>query len=292
MSPAAMRGELLGRVLRVVDEDVGASGEVAQGGIEVRFTRLVVGGIDDRASGRLEAEAEATLRMIEPARHDARIANREGIAAGDFAELALRRHGAQIHREVRVSHLRLEDALQAVAAEEIGPEAIEVKGVLRGVKRSKKRDALNMIPMIVGDEDMRADGVLTRRGGPAVAEHAEAGAAIEDEAGAVRSNQFKAGSVAAVTKGDTVHRRRGPANAPESQLGNALRHDCLEKGALCPHGSRSPSGRNFLASGGSFGIVAAAPTKANAFWPRCCHLRAMEAEKSFAAAGGSGAGVK
>src|SRR6266849_6268604 len=118
MAPAAASaGELLGRVLRVVDEDVGAGGELAKALIELGVAGLIIGGIDDRARWRVDAKAQAALRVVEPTGSDFVLADLEGVAAGDFLELALGGHGRHIHGEIGDGHLRFEDLLEAVAAE-------------------------------------------------------------------------------------------------------------------------------------------------------------------------------
>src|SRR6266478_9205049 len=118
MAPtAAGAGELLRRVLSVVDENVGASGELAKALIELGVARLIIGGIDDRAGGRVDAKAQAALRVVEPAGSDFVFADLEGVAAGDFLELALGGHGGHIHGEIGDGHLRFEDLLETVAAE-------------------------------------------------------------------------------------------------------------------------------------------------------------------------------
>src|SRR5690349_16444959 len=62
VSPAALAGFVFFRkILRVVDEQVGAGGELAHILIEQRVAGLVVGGIDHHAFFGLEAVAHAAL---------------------------------------------------------------------------------------------------------------------------------------------------------------------------------------------------------------------------------------
>ena len=65
----------------------------------------------------------------------------------------------------------------------------------------EERDALNVVPVVMGDEDVGFDGAMAGLLFPAVAEQAHACAAIEDEAGAVAGDDFDAGGVAAVAPG-------------------------------------------------------------------------------------------
>ena len=84
--------------------------------------------------------------MIQPASGDARIPKLKSIATGHFCELAACGHRTQIHREVWVRHLRLENALQAVVAQEFGPKTVEVKLISRRIEGRKKRNALDYDP--------------------------------------------------------------------------------------------------------------------------------------------------
>ena len=66
MSPTFFgAGQLRGSELRIVDEDIGAGREFAQVFLQRGIAGLVVCGVDDGARGRFDAEAEATLRVIQ-----------------------------------------------------------------------------------------------------------------------------------------------------------------------------------------------------------------------------------
>ena len=85
-----------------------------------------------------------------------------------------------------MGHLRLEDALQAVAAQEFRSKTVKVKSILCRIKRRKERDALNVVPVVMGYEDMRVHGLVRGRR-QTVSEDAQAGAAIQDKPSTVGS---------------------------------------------------------------------------------------------------------
>jgi hypothetical protein len=114
-------------------------------------------------------------------------------------------------------------------------EAIKIEAVLRFEERLKKWDALNVIPVVVRYEYVRVDARLGLRIAPAVvhhaqviAQHAQPGAAIEDETHAIGTRNFHARRVTAVAPRISIRRRRGTADAPENQLGFCLRHAWAE----------------------------------------------------------------
>ena len=95
-----------------------------------------------------------------------------------------------------MSHLRFKHALQTVAAQEFRAKAIKMEAILWRVKRRKKWQPLNVVPVIVRDENIRADGIVAVR--QLLAQHAQAGSAIQDKLRAVGRGQFKARRVPGV----------------------------------------------------------------------------------------------
>src|SRR6516225_9733771 len=90
--------------------------------------------------------------MVQPARGDFVFADGERFSSVQFVKFPFRAHHRHVHRKVRYGHLRLEHLLQAVAAQEFRAEAIKLKFVVLDVERRKKRDSLNMIPVIMSDQ--------------------------------------------------------------------------------------------------------------------------------------------
>jgi hypothetical protein len=90
-----------------------------------------------------------------------------------------------------------------------------IVGIL--VQGLKKRDALNMIPMKMGEEYMRIDGAGTPLGHQALAEVPEPGSAVED-VDVVVDPDLDAGGVSAVLHVFQLRGRSGASNAPELDL--------------------------------------------------------------------------
>ena len=101
--------------------------------------------------------------------------------------------------------MRLEDPFEAIAAEKFGTKAIEVEAIAGRVEGGEKRDALDVVPVIVADEDVGLESGRGRRLRPAAAEHTNAGATVEDEASAVGSKQLKTRRIAAIAPSGTVY---------------------------------------------------------------------------------------
>src|SRR5689334_11001167 len=67
VAPAALAGFVFfGKVLSVVDQNVGAFGEFAQVLVETLIAGFVVGGVNQNAFLALDAESQAALRVIQP----------------------------------------------------------------------------------------------------------------------------------------------------------------------------------------------------------------------------------
>ena len=87
VAPAALGLVLGGRVLRVVDDEIGAGkeldvtavllGQVAGAGGQMPRMRLVIARVDDGDAVRLEPIAERERRMVEILRRDANVADVE-----------------------------------------------------------------------------------------------------------------------------------------------------------------------------------------------------------------------
>ena len=218
VAPALARGgELLRRKLRVVDEDVGAGGQLEQALVQLRHTRLVVRGIDNRARRRFQAESQAALRMVQPARGHLCGANLVLVAVAHLGKFARRRHRGNVHREIRMGHLRFEDLFQAVRPEEPRAKTVKVEAVALRIERRKKRNPLDVVPVVVGDEDMRLGGLRSVRSHPAVPEHAQPGAAVQDKLRPVGRLHLQARRVSPIAPGRRVHRRRRTAHTPKAE---------------------------------------------------------------------------
>src|SRR5712671_7144217 len=198
MAPATSRArQLLWCVLGVVDEDIGAFGQFSQCFVELLVSRLVVCSIGYGTGRCFDAESQTPLGMVQPFRRYLVFTDREGIAAGQFLEFASSAHGREVYREVRHSHLRFKDLFQAVATQKSGAEAVKVELIIFDIQGRKKWNSLNVVPVIMGHENVGLWGVRSARSSSAIAKHAQAGSAIENKLRAVWGNQLEAGRVSA-----------------------------------------------------------------------------------------------
>src|SRR5579864_1092571 len=102
VSPAAAAGGVVfGKILRVVDQYVGAFRQLANAFVEFRISRLVVGGVHKYAIFRLNAESKAALRMVQPLSLDSDSVFHVEAAVLYVVEVAAGAHLIQVDREVR-----------------------------------------------------------------------------------------------------------------------------------------------------------------------------------------------
>ena len=224
MAPTLPRGrELLGRVLRVVDQDVCAAGELPEIRVEFRRARLVVRRIDDGTRRRVQPIAKAALWVVEPCGRYLRSFNVPLLAAGNLAEFAFGAHRGDVDRKIGLGELRFEHLAQAVWAEVLRLKAEEMKSIPRVEEGVEKRNTLNVIPVVVRHQHLCLNPGVVAGLQPLVAEHPQSRAAIEDESRAIRSGKLEARRVPAIAPGVTLESGDGASHAPENQFGR-LRH--------------------------------------------------------------------
>src|ERR1700730_4990737 len=93
-----------------------------------------------------------------------------------------------------------------------------MEAVLALKKWIKERDALDVVPVVMGHKNMGFDGVAAICARPAVAQHAHARAAIQDKTRAVWRGQFEAGRFPPEAPVIALKRRRGPAHSQKTSL--------------------------------------------------------------------------
>lgn len=224
MSPtAAGGGQLLGRILGVVNYDIGTVSELAEIGVELGHTGFVIGGIHERAARHVEAVGQTSLRMMQPAGRNFRSVNFPFIAASHLVEDAGGAHHGGVNGEIRAGELRFENLFQTLGAEVIGLKAVKMKLILSFEKGMEEGDALDVIPVVVGDKDVCFETRVVFLG-PAIAEHAQASAAIEDEASAARGGEFEARRISTIAPSVALECRRGAPHSPKDQFGSVVRH--------------------------------------------------------------------
>src|SRR5208283_1846890 len=109
-----------------------------------------------------------------------------------------------------------------------------------------------MIPMVVRYKNVRLGTRRSFRVAPAVSQHPQTRAAIQDELRTIRRNQFQAWRVSAIPPRRGIHRGRGTAHTPEGQFGDGMIHLRRRTSGQvpCSHASR----RVYAISDGGSGI--------------------------------------
>ena len=161
----------------------------------------------------IDAIRPDAVGVIAPRRRDDGLGPVAGIelerdVLDDVVKMHLRAHVREMDREARVVHLArerlLEGARHVVAA-------VEVDDVPRHERGIEEREALDVIPVHVAEEEMRSDRhVLQQR----LAEEAQARAAVEDEEELARPH-FHAARVAADADGVRSRARDAAPDAPK-----------------------------------------------------------------------------
>ena len=195
VSPASPAGFVLaGEILRVIDQHIRAGCQFAHVLVEDGVSGLVIGGIHEHPVLGFEPKPHATLGMVEPGGLHHHVVEREA-ALVEVIKLALRLHLHQADREEGRSHLLLHHALQAAGA--AGTVEQEAIGPL--IQRAEERESLDMVPVKVGDEDVRENFAAYELLAELLAESAESGPAIEDIKVVAESN-LDTGGIASVAQ--------------------------------------------------------------------------------------------
>jgi hypothetical protein len=107
---------------------------------------LVVGGVDQDSIFGFEAEAHASLGMVEPRGLQLDAVFNGDASALDVVKIAARLHLADIHGEIRRGHLIGQHLFEAAGS----AGALEEKAALRiRIQGAEERHALNVVPMKV-----------------------------------------------------------------------------------------------------------------------------------------------
>ena len=241
VAPAHLVRVLIEAVLRVVDDDVGAGEELdvtailavhgwrrsrpgrgRDGSDEPGCVGLVIDRVDHRDRAHLEPIAQGQRGMIQVLGDHTHAA--DGEAA--LGEVVVADRGPELPErdgEIRVLHLPRQRPFQLVPQVTRGIDVPFVVGVEQGREEGK---ALDVVPVRVGDHQVPTHGAPVR--GQRQPESVGAGAAVEDDQGAVRRAHLDARRVTPVAeRGRTRHRQR-PTGAPEPDQhrrppGSALR---------------------------------------------------------------------
>jgi len=194
VAPADVVGVGLGRVLRVVDEDVCVAGCVEQGCVGCGVAVFVVGCVDGDGTVAADAVAGCASGVVEGEGRDGEIAEADAFGS-DLYEGSGGVQEVELDGEVGADHLAVEDVAEMVRA----MRGVKREGVARGEQGREAEQALDVIPMEVGEEDVygaRDAGLC----GEFAAELVDAGAAVEEDGVAVGNFDLDAGGVAAVAE--------------------------------------------------------------------------------------------
>src|SRR5579864_9646548 len=212
MSPAtASSFVLFGKILRIVDQNVGAFSQLAHGFVEVGITGFIIRCVDQHAFFGFEAKSHAALRVVEPCGLDLDAVAHGQASIFDIVEVALGFHLVEVDRKIGRSHLLGKNLLQPALA----PEGVKDKlaaGTV--VERPKKGHALDVVPMEMRNEDMRGEAPVAELALQFVPQHAESGAAVKN-INLIAQAHFDAGGVASIAQVLGLWSGRGAADAPK-----------------------------------------------------------------------------
>ena len=192
VSPPPLRVVLVDGVLRVVDQEVGVTEkrdvlrflavellEPGRSTLGLR-TGLVIGRVHDAHAVGLDPVSQRERRMVEIARRDRDVVDLE-LPLDEVVVLDVGAEVEELDREVRVLHLpgeRVVDRRVETA------RAVDVPHVPGLEQRGEERQALDVVPVGVADEEMAVDataGSLIPVVHEGLTELVDAGAAVEDE---------------------------------------------------------------------------------------------------------------
>src|SRR5690348_16798731 len=140
---------LLGSELGVADEHVGIAGIFAENGIELRVAMFKIGSVNDYRAIALKAKTECALRMI----HGEGTDNDAGVfgAALDLVKLLLCSQKVEGNGEIGRDHLSFQGL-----AHGFGRQSGEERHAVRfRIERAEKRQALDVIPVKMGHQDLK-----------------------------------------------------------------------------------------------------------------------------------------
>jgi hypothetical protein len=206
-----LAGVLLGGVHGVVDQQVDVLAEAAELGVDDRVM-LGVGRVDDALALVVDAVGVDPVGVVAPRVGDPHVvADLEHLALAQIVEVHLGAHLGQVDRETRIVHLSSEGLLEG--ARDVAA-AVQVDLVARDEGRGKEREALDVIPVDVAEEQKSLDGHLAQQLLP---EHAQPRAAIEDD-DVLAAAHLEAAGVAAHLDGIGARGRDAAAHPPTGDL--------------------------------------------------------------------------
>ena len=197
-------------VLGIQNQNIGALDEINHVAVIAARTRFGVGKETDDAIGRRQSVADGEAGMVGAVRADERGADGE-IKIAQFFDLDVAGQFRERHGEIGAFHLAGEGGFQTFARAFAAENAQAAAGF---VNRGKERQALDVIPVGVGNEEREVERLGLEFAKQRDAELAQAGAGVEDD-DVFAAADFNAGGVAAITDGSPPRRGNRAANAPK-----------------------------------------------------------------------------
>ena len=199
MSPSAPFLQFLGRVLRVVDQQVRIARQLHQPRIDL-LAMLDIRANDEHFPISLDPETIRSAGMVVPLSGDYgfRIVDASEVFAGisDLQELEIGPHVIQLHREIFSLHLDFENLPQIPNC--LVPAERQERNFLPGIiSRGKERKALDMVPVKVRERD-RDLFLFVADGAKVSAQISQSRARVNDgDAVRIGKRDLQAGGVAA-----------------------------------------------------------------------------------------------
>src|ERR1017187_9468774 len=145
---------------------------------------LEVRGIDNDHAVALDAVAGRALRMVQGKRTDRQRSDLDHAALGELVEVAFGGNLAEVDRKIRLRHLAFERFLQRLT----GGAGKERDVILRTVERAEKRNALDVVPVEMCQEDVGLDRLAFCFLQESLTERADAAARVENDAFIIRGS--------------------------------------------------------------------------------------------------------
>ena len=197
-------------VLRVEDEHVGVAHKINHRAVITAGARFGVGKKGDESIGRKQPVADADAGMIRALRAHEHGADGE-VEVLEFLDFDVARQLVKRHGKVGAFHLAGERGDETLARAFAAENPQAAAGI---VNRPEERQALDVIPMRVREEQRQVQRLFFEFLEQRLSQRPQTGAGIEDD-NVIAVADFDAGGVAAIALGRRPGRGDGAAYTPE-----------------------------------------------------------------------------
>ena len=210
MAPPFVAFVFFGVVLGIENQDIGAADEFEHVPIHAAGARFGIGKKNNQAIGGKKPVTDAKAGMV-----GALGANADGadiqVEIFDFFDFEIAGEVGKMNGKVGALHLAGQGADQSLAGAFAAEDFQAAAGIVDG---AEKREALNMIPVGMGDQQSEIERLAFKFLEQGLAEQAQTGAGIEND-DLVTVTDFHAGSVAAVANGAGAGGGDGASHTPK-----------------------------------------------------------------------------